>query len=397
MDWSTVAERIARGEDERTEFMRELDVRSVGRTVGRAVAAFANTDGGLVVLGVADDGELIGLSDDQERVAERLTSFLQTGLSAPVQARVGRERLAGGWVHWIEVPRQRGFEPLRFERCVYVRRGRASVEPTAPELQDLYNAFGYVVTEERAIEAAGLGAIDVQAFRTSLERQGLDVVSEPQPELEDDLRARGVLTDLGGELRATVYGVLAFGREPQSYPQTRSFWVECVAYGGRDRADEVLQVAEAKGRLDEQVSRALGWLKGLGHRERYDGVERVDIPRVPHAAVREALVNAVAHRDYAILGSKVQVEVFSDRVVITSPGRLPNGITVESVIRGGNPRSRNESIAHFLQVMGKMEQRGRGWPVMRRAMLEHNGTLPELEEDRDSRWVRVTLSTRPPL
>lgn len=393
MDWQAVMQRVSGGEDERTELKRELDPRSVGKTIGRAVAAFANTDGGVVVLGVDDGGAIVGLRGDGERVAERLTSFLQSGLSAPVQAYVGREAVEAGWVFWVEVPRQRGFEPLRHERAVFVRRGRASVEPSPAELQDLYNAFGYVVTEERAIEAAGVGAIDVQSFSAFLERQGLDVISEPQPAAEDDLRARGVVREIGGELRGTVYGVLAFGREPQSYPQTRSFWVECVAYAGPGRADEVLQVAEAKGRLDEQVSRALGWVKGLGHFERYDGVVRTDTPLVPLVAVREAVVNAVAHRDYAIMGSKVQIEVFSDRVVITSPGRLPNGITIDSVVRGGNPRSRNESIAHFLVVMGKMEQRGRGWPVIRRAMAAHNGTEPELEEDRESRWVRVTLWT----
>jgi ATP-dependent DNA helicase RecG len=137
-------------------------------------------------------------------------------------------------------------------------------------------------------------------------------------------------------------------------------------------------------------------LQGLGRFERYQGLTRTDVPLVPPAAIREAIVNAVAHRDYAITGSKVLLEVFNDRVVVTSPGRLPNGITVESVMRGGNPRSRNESIANSLLVLRKMEQRGRGWPVMRRAMREHNGTEPELHEDHQARFVRVTLWVRPP-
>lgn len=151
---------------------------------------------------------------------------------------------------------------------------------------------------------------------------------------------------------------------------------------------------EGKGRLDEQVDRALGWLQGLGRIERHDGASRTDMPLAPRAAAREALVNAVAHRDYAITGSKVLMEVFSDRVVVSSPGRLPNGITIDSVMRGGFPRSRNEAIANYLLVMRKMEQRGLGWPVMRWAMLEHNGTMPELEEDRSSRFVRVMLRLR---
>jgi predicted HTH transcriptional regulator len=66
-------------------------------------------------------------------------------------------------------------------------------------------------------------------------------------------------------------------------------------------------------------------------------------------------------------------------------------MTPESVRAGGHPRSRNELFANYLATVGLMEQRGRGWPVMRRAMQEHNGTEPDLHEDRDGRFVRVSL------
>ncbi len=394
MSFLDILQRIHRGEDEHTELKRGLgDLKAIGR----AIAAFANGDGGLLVLGVDDSGAIVGVREDPESVQERITAFLQTGLSAPVQARIGRHQDAESWVHWIEVPRQRGFEPLRFEGRVLVRRGRANVAPSASELQELYNLFGYIITEERAIDAASVADIDVQSFRAYLERLGLDLISAPQPDLDSDLRTRGVVCPIGEQMRATLYGVLAFGKTPQSYPQTASFWVECVAYAGTDRADEVLQVAEGKGRIDEQVARAVGWFKGLGRAERYQGLERVDTLLLPPKALREALVNAVAHRDYAITGSKVLLEVFDDRVVVTSPGTLPNTITPESVQAGGHPRSRNELLANYLLTMGMMEQRGRGWPVMRRAMQEHNGTEPELREDRASRFVRVTLWLRPSL
>ena len=124
--------------------------------------------------------------------------------------------------------------------------------------------------------------------------------------------------------------MLAFGKRPQSYPQTRTFWVECAAYGGADRADEVLQVAEAKGRLDEQVERAVGWAQGLGRFERYQGLTRTDIPLIPAQAVREAVVNAVAHRDYAITGSKILLEVLD-----TEGGGRPAARSAERLSLGG--------------------------------------------------------------
>ena len=223
-----------------------------------------------------------------------------------------------------------------------------------------------------------------------------DTEEEPQPAAEDDLRNRGVLTESGDALRATLYGVLAFGGDPQRYPQTRNFRVECVAYAGEDRASDSLQVADAGGRLDEQVQRAVGWFAGLGRFETYRGLIREDRLLLPRPAIREALVNAVVHRDYAITGSKVLLEVFGRHVDVTSPGTLPNHMSVESVRAGAHPRSRNESLANYMLAMGFMEQRGRGWPMMRRDMREFNGSEPEIAQDDRNRYVRVTFRLDPP-
>ena len=388
MDWLAVLQRIEAGEGHHTEFKRGLDPRGIGK----AICAFANTEGGVIVLGVADDREIVGVKADAEQVQERLTSFLQTGCSTPVSARTGRHADPRGWVHWLEVPRQRGFEPLRYDGRVWVRRARSSVEPSPTELQELYNAFGYILTEERSIEDASVDHVDIGAFHSYLQRMRFDVEEEPQPDSRDDLRNRGVLTELGGVLRATLYGAMAFGKDPQRYPQTRNFRVECVAYAGDDRASEVLQVADAAGRLDDQVERSVGWFMGLGRFESYRSLVRDDRHLLPRPAIREALVNAVTHRDYAITGSKVLLEVFEDRVDVTSPGALPNHMTVERVRAGANPRSRNDSMAYFMTAMGYMEQRGRGWLIMRREMRAFNSTEPELMHDQLNKFVRVTFS-----
>lgn len=388
MEWLDVLRRIEAGEDGLTEFKRGLGDMSA---LGKAICGFANSMGGVVVLGIADDGKVVGVKEDAESVRERLTSFLQTGCSSPVSARLGYHEDAQASVHWVDVARQRGFEPMRYRGRVWIRRERSSVEPSPVELQELYNTFGYVLTEERAIQAANAAHIDGDAFRAFLDRLGFDTKMQPQPDAELDLRNRSVLTDVDGQLVGTLYGVLAFGRDPQGYAQTRNFRIECAAYAGRDRASDVLQVSRAGGRLDEQVERAVGWFLGLGRFESYDELQRVDRYLLPRAAIREGLVNAVTHRDYAITGSKVLLEVFDDRVDVTSPGALPNHVFIEKVLAGANPRSRNESMAHFMEAMGYMEQRGRGWLIMRREMSAFNGTEPELFEDQRSKFVRVTF------
>ena len=388
MEWSEVRRRIEGGEGPRTEFKRGPGDLS---GVGRAICAFTNTSGGVVVLGVSDNREVVGVKEAPDKVQERLASFLQTGCSTPVHARIGRQQEPEGWVYWVEVPRQRGFEPMRYDGRVWVRRDRSSVEPSATELQELYNAFGYVLTEERAILDAPPEHIDLGAFRTYLDRLGFDTTNDPQPDSDADLRNRDVVVEIGGDLRATLYGVMAFGRDPQRYRRTRNFRIECVAYAGDDRACEVLQVAGADGRIDEQVERAVGWFLGLGRFESYRNLVREDRHLLPRRAIREALANAVTHRDYAITGSKVLLEVFESRVDVTSPGTLPNHMTVERVRAGANPRSRNESMAHYMAAMGFMEQRGRGWLIMRREMRAFNGTEPELMQDERNRFVQVTF------
>ena len=110
MEWHDVVRRIEAGEDRHTEFKGGIGDLSA---VGRAMCALANTNGGLIVLGVEDSREITGVKEDTERVQERLAAFLQTGCNAPVHARTGRHEEPTGWVHWIEIPRQRGFEPVR--------------------------------------------------------------------------------------------------------------------------------------------------------------------------------------------------------------------------------------------------------------------------------------------
>ena len=178
-------------------------------------------------------------------------------------------------------------------------------------------------------------------------------------------------------------------------PQCRSFYVQCARYLGFDRGADIGSVGDCNGRLEDQVNRSMGWFHSLGRAERCRSWHREDVPLVPEKAIREAIVNAIVHRDYAITGSKVMVEVFDDRIDVTSPGSLPHHMTVENVRKGGRPRSRNEGLAHAVLVARLMEQRGRGWPMMPRPMREFNGTEPELIHDRVNRFARVRFDLRP--
>ena len=393
MNWPRVRDRIQAGEDVRTEFKQGA---SDMRVVARAICAFANGTGGLVIMGV-DDGQLVGISRDPEAVLERLTSLLHSGCGRPVTAECGRYEIADErWIHWIDVHRhQRGYEPFASEGRYWIRRGRATVQPSPSEFQELLNAFGLVLTEQQIIPSATVDDIDFSAVHAFMQAQGMDVRAAPQPAREKDLLVASVADEVDGVFRPTLYGLMVFGRRPQAHPHTHNLFVQCTRYDGRDQAADVLSAAEGTGRLEDQVRQCMGWFRSLGRREEYRGIHRKDIPMVPEAALREAIVNAVIHRDYAITGSQVLLEVFSDRIVVTSPGALPNHMTVERATGGGAPRSRNEMMANAMVVRRLMERRGRGWLVIRHAMREFNGTEPTLENDPVSRIVRVAFSLAP--
>ena len=388
MDWLDVLRRIERGEDRDTEFKRSAgDLRAIGRTV----CAFANGGGGLLVLGVENSGVIVGVKEPSESVQERLTGFLQSGCGRPVSAEMGWHDDEAGRVHWIEVLVQgRGYEPFSYRGRYWVRRARSSVSPSPSEIQELMNAFGLVLTEEQLVHDAGVEDIDIRAFRQFMAAQGAEVDRDPQPAIEDDLRTASVVEEFGGEARPTLYGLMVFGRDPQGHAATSGLYTECAAYQGDDRSGEAISAATVRGRLEDQVLRSVEWFGSLGRRERYRGLYREDLWLLPMDVLREALVNAVIHRDYAITGSQVMLEVFRDRVDVTSPGGLPNRMTVEQARGGGAPRSRNEAMASAMVAAGLMERRGRGWLLMRRRMREFNGTEPELISE-EGQFTRVTF------
>lgn len=399
MEWANVLQRIEAGEDRTTEFTREFE--NDRSAIFKAICAFANGEGGLIVIGVDSARSIVGLDDDPHEVHERLTNDLQSKCSAPVLARYGYRRYedkdANGWIHWIKVPRIRGPEPLRYRGRFYIRRERSSVEPSPAELQELLNSFGFVFNEVQTVGWANASDIDTNSFRSFLEAQGLEMHDEPQPSQENDLLNAGVLAEADEALCPTLYGLMVFGKTPQQHRQMGNFAIRCSAYAGRDADADVILADERTGRIEDQVRGALTWVASLGRTETYRGLFREDRPLIPESVIREALVNAVVHRDYAITGSPVLLEVFDDRISVTSPGTLPNRMTVESVRAGTCLRSRNESMAHAMVVAGMKERRGRGWLVMRRAMRSFNGTEPELINDEDNKIVCVTFRLNPEL
>jgi len=135
------------------------------------------------------------------------------------------------------------------------------------------------------------------------------------------------------------------------------------------------------------IDRAVNFVeRNMGSSAWLEGGKRRRKKALPRDAIRESIVNAVTHRDYSIVGTDVEVSLYEDRLEVISPGRLPNGITVDKMKEGGRA-ARNELLKEILRDYGYVEHQGMG---VREKIIEsmsaHNGTEPDLDED-DYRFI----------
>ena len=198
----------------------------------------------------------------------------------------------------------------------------------------------------------------------------------------------GLLTrDENGTTRATAAGVLFCSRTPEQWLPNACITATC--YRGEERASGQIDSQIITGPLNEQIENALAFAIRNMRVGAYKSPARTDLPQYSEAALFEAIVNAVAHRDYSIRGSRIRLSMFAERIEINSPGGLPNNLTLDSMEL--RQSTRNETIASVLgripvrNVRGAgdrqffMERRGDGVPTIRRETQALSGKLPEYQ------------------
>jgi predicted HTH transcriptional regulator len=181
-----------------------------------------------------------------------------------------------------------------------------------------------------------------------------------------------------GQYQATGAGMVLLAKDPSAaLPQCR---ILCDAYPGTEPGSSSSDHEDIRVPAPQAVERAIAFVRrNTRHPMRVVGLNRVTLDEYPVEALREALVNAVAHRRYEDAGRKVMVEVFADRVVISSPGLPPSPITLASLRRGNyRPCSRNPVLAQCLSYFHRLEERGSGFRRMRQSMRDHGLEAPLL-------------------
>lgn len=189
-----------------------------------------------------------------------------------------------------------------------------------------------------------------------------------------------------GTTRPTGAGLVLLGRDPSSfYPQCR---IQLDVYPGRTKEDEAVLAESIRANIPAAIEAVIRLILTHTRRTpRIAGLRRVELPEYPEVALREALVNALAHRDYEDPSQRVFVEVFFDRIVVVNPGLPVGHPSLKRLEKGeARARSRNPLLSQGLVFLGLMEERGTGIRRMRKAMLEHGLDLPHVATD-DGRFV----------
>ena len=423
MNRDGLSDLIRSGKSSGVEFKRD-DLRP--ERMAREIAALLNLEGGSILLGVEDSGSVTGLARDRRQVEEWVMEVARTHVrpaTIPFWGTV--EWCEGVTVGVVSLPADAPDKPYKAKRgsawVTQVRAGTTTRDATDEEEARLYQQSGRLQYDRKPVPGSSLTDLD----RRRLVNYFRDLRQQDCPDPEDEeawirlLTSTEIMIESRGRAMASAASLLLFGAGPNRYLPHAG--VSTAAYAGTEKDYDARERATVRGpavslafqrteadgtRYPRQprsfsessesteggvIERTLdfvrrnicveAWIDAGGRRQ-----ERWEYPL---EAVREAIVNAIAHRDYTITVSDVELSIYADRMEILSPGRLPNTVTVEKM-RAGYRATRNELVKEILRDYRYVEATGLGVPrKIVRGMHEHNGTDPDLIEEDDRFTVRL--------
>jgi len=352
--------------------MPEAEVQPLAETL----VAFANSDGGTILIGVDETGQATGqVYEDEVEVA--LRAAVQE-CRPPVDARWHQAAAEEGLAFAIFVARSPELHSLADGR-VLVRAGTENRPLSGEQIRQLAATKSTGDFEAEPAPGARREDFDDEVIAEFVAKWEERQHREWTRPVDDLLLEVGALDENG---RPTVAGVLLFARNPQAFlPQSGLTFVKFVGtlprgetgqpgYGRRE------EIGGPLARIIQRTWEVVGEEMRTG--AVVTGLERQERTEYPVAAVREALVNAAAHRDYRLGGRRIEVRMFTDRMEITSPGGLPGFITVDNIVE--EHFSRNPRVVSSLYQWGYIEELGLGVDLMIEEMVRAGHPVPRFKD-----------------
>lgn len=399
-----ILDQLRAGEDSLAEFKEvRLGERSVlspnTEDMAGEMVAFSNAEGGVILLGVDDNGIVRGIPEDRVADVEQwLVNIATNNCDPPIRPLIRKEILPrpdGSDARVILVEVKRGLYVHRTSGGrYYVRVGSTKRDLTSQELPRLLQHRGRAfVFDEQPVFTATPDDLD----RSSLEGFFGNAPSIPWSDL---LRNTRVLArDENGIDRPTVAALLVFGAAPRE--QLSSAYIEAAVYrGNRFTSADLVHAEQISGRVDDQIDSATGFVERFMLKPAVKPSGREDFPQYTIGAVHEAIVNAVAHRDYSIGGSKIRLFLFANRIELYSPGSLPNTLTIETMPY--RVFTKNQLLVGFLSKMKSrrtgrafLESRGEGVRRILEESEQYSGRRPEYKVFDDELLLTIWAKPSP--
>ncbi len=407
MNRTKLEELIRNGENSGVEFKRD-DI--LNHDLAKELVGLLNLDGGTVLLGVEDDGHISGTTRD--RLEEWVSELCRVKISPPIipllswvrDAEPGQHVLAVSVTLGVDKPYAR----VHNGRSTYfIRVGSTLREASREEMQRMFQASGQLQYGLKPVSGAGIDALDLRRLRDYFSRVVRATAPEDKALSEWITLLRNVelMTESAGQEVATINGLLLFGKSPHRFlPQSG---IRALSYPGTEpdyaiHADEYLRGAmvplgAADGTLVESglVEQAWDFIRrNTTPAAHLEGGRRIDRREYPEEVVREAVDNALVHRDYGIIGTEITLAIYADRLEILSPGRLPNTVTIEGM-KSGMRYARNQTLVNIMRDYGYVDARGMG--VRNKiipGMYKHNKTEPDLIAEESRFIVRLWKEPR---
>lgn len=330
------------------------------------IAAFTNAKGGSIFVGVTDDGHIKGIEIDN-RVKSQIQDIARNcDPSVPIHLVLHRE------YNIIEIKVEEGADkPYRCKDGFYLRIGASSQKLKRDEIVQLINQSGKIHFDENINRQFNfpqdLSDVDFDHYLK------LCNIHTKLPNTEI-LQSLNVANENKTNILLNNAGILFFAKSPQSF--FKEAYITCVRYKSFDRFS-ILDKKDFSGSLIQQIEDAINFVLrhismqiSIGQITNSQLGVRREIYEYPIVAIREAIVNAVTHRDYQYDGAHIYVHLFPDRIEIENPGGLYHGLTIENL--GQRSVRRNRLIADLLHRAGYIERVGSGFDRMKQALQENN-------------------------
>ncbi|TLE15435.1 ATP-dependent DNA helicase RecG [Vibrio cholerae] len=330
---------IANGEDSRHQFKQNI---TRAESLVPELAAFSNSKGGLLLIGVTDEGGIQGLTIEDMGRINQLVSNAAKDVKPPISVTTENVALPSGMVMIVDVPEGISKPYMDGNLHVWVKNSANKSKVSArEELLRMFQSSALVHADEISVNGSSVTDIDQEFFDAFFEREYGERVEDQDVSRVQLLENMNLAKN--GQLN--ICGALLFASRPQI--RLPVFIVKAVAFPGVDIEDEhYIDSQDINGKLSDVFQKVLGFvLANIRHVQNEQGFNSVGEPEIPRIVLEELIANALIHRDYFV-SAPIKVLVFADRIEIVSPGHLPNNLTIEN-IKMGNSNVRNPILASF--------------------------------------------------